>query len=711
MRVKNNLMKFFIVTICLILAVATLVIFLTDSDLDDAPSIDELDGTSIAKLLLANHRLDSATLDEDNIFVNGVQTFDTLATKALSYAVSAPIVASEEDDGRIGSFSISGDKAEWSDFVEYNNSYSYFDNITSIITDTAKKGARFIDEAKDAVTVVDCWVKDGDEKYYLAVDENSETICKIDSTELFICRRHTDESGKTVYELYIEQESVYERVKYVPGERYELTQVISFDEGQALYFVADHSKGYWETLCTDGNQEAPGVTFTVMKDDICYFVDYDVLNQDVAVLGVMSADTKTDILKIYGNTYDLSITMQFAGFNGIERATADASDVDVNGNFIGEDGIVVYLSDGGTLACGTKQGDVLVDRIYMASLADGYIGSCDLTIGGDTAQDRWDNFSAFLSNNGITCRRDLSTVLSGVSVAEDDADNLIKYYRWNDYSIADVEGVFASMDAEDDRVEALKKIYTDIKDKPVVKRNVNSDNISSLDFADIKSCDSDNVVLAHGNVSIGSIGLTVDDTTLLEKDSSYVIALAIASVRSENTVVVAKSALTVYDGSGEFTVSGSSIIFDLPDLEEDEYTIVAFMATADGIRISDCYLLGFNSVTQEEISSIGKRIFIESTDSASGRIVTLIYQNTTDHIVDIELFEPVDYDTFIEQVSAAVFVYGTPDNEKPEKLLDGDYVAVDSSEYIASGTYRMAYTINNGDNSTYGYVYISVTLG
>lgn len=468
-----------------------------------------------------------------------MQTFDTLATRALAYAARGAVAASEEDDGRIGNFSISDGTAEWRDFVEYNNSYSYFDNITSIITDTAKKGARFIGEAKDAVTVVDCWLKDNDEKYYLAVDENSETICKLDSTELFICRRHTDEEGKTVYELYIEQESVYERVKYVPGERYELTQVLSFEEKQELYFVADHSKGYWETLCTDGNQEYPNVTFTIMKDDICYSVDYDVLSQNIAVLGIMSADTETDILKIYDNTYNLFITMQFAGFDGIERATAAASDVDVNGNFVGEDGIVVYLSDGGTLTHDTRQGDVLIDRIYMSSLADGYIGSCDLIIDGETEQDRWDNFSAFLDTNGLTCRRDLGTVLNGIGLAEEDADNLIKYYRWNDFSIADTEGVFAAIDAENDRVETLKKIYTDIKDKPVVKRNNRSDNsLSALDFADIKSCVSDNVVL-DSSVSIGSIGLTVDDTTLLEKDSSYVVALAIASTHSDDMVVVA----------------------------------------------------------------------------------------------------------------------------------------------------------------------------
>lgn len=446
-----------------------------------------------------------------------------------------------------------------------------------------------------------------------------------------------------------------------------------------------------------------------MKYDMCYSVDYDVLSQNIAVLGIMSADTETDILKIYDNTYNLFITMQFAGFDGIDRATAAASDVDVNGNFVGEDGIVVYLSDGGTLTHDTRQGDVMIDRIYMLSLADGYIGSCDLIIDGETEQDRWDNFSSFLDANGLTCRRDLGTVLNGIGLAEEDADNLIKYYRWNDFSIADTEGIFAAIDAENDRVETLKKIYTDIKDKPVVKRNNRSDNsLSALDFADIKSCDSDNVVLDNGSVSIGFIGLTVDDTTLLEKDSSYVVALAIASTHSDDMVVVAKSASSVYDGRAEFIVSGSSVIFDLPDLEEDEYTIVAFIATADGIRISDCYLLGFDSVSQEEVSSVGKRIIIESTDSVSGKILTLNYENTSDHMVDIDSSEPLDYDTFIEQVSAAVFVYGTPDNGKLEKLSDGDYVTVDSSEYISSGTYRMAYTVNNCTVID-GYVYIRYT--
>ncbi len=699
----------FVLLICLLLTVS----FLTacqpdDSDLDVAPSIADLSGTDLAKLLLADKRLDSSLLDNDNIFASGVQTFNTLAARAVSYRTVT--FAADPLYDKIGDFTISGNVAEWSDFVEYNNSYSYFDNITSIITDIALKGASFIDEAKQTITVVDCWIKDGNEKYYLAVDENSETICKSDSTELFICKRYTDDDGKTVYELYIEQESVYERVKYIPDERYELTQVLSFEETQELYFVADHSKGYWETFLTDDGYGNYDAIFTIMKDDICYSLDYNVSEQSVATLGIMSADTLTDIMTIYGNEYTLSLTMKFAGFDGIKKATADKNYVDINGNYLGDGNIVVYLDNGKTLTPDTRYGNVLLDRIYMDGLADGYVGSCDLIIDGDTEEERWNNFSAFLEENGLSCRRDWSTVVNGVDIAEEDADNLIRYYQWNNHQVADSEGMQKALDVEKNRVAEMKKIYTDIKDKTVVLKNNQSDDLSIPDFAQIITYDFRNVSLEDGRVEAEALSLSVDDVTLLEKNLSYVLALAIVSKTTDNMVLVAKGAPSVYDASASLTVTAESLSFELPRLTEDRYEIVAFIATSDGIKVSACQPLEFDSVSHDNVESVDKYVLINTSEYNSRMTVTFDYLTTTEHNVHLESSEIPSYEDFLETVSASVFVYGTPSNEKLEKLSADGYVTVSPDEEITSGTYRMAYTVSNGDRVTEGYVYVDYVI-
>lgn len=699
---RRNKFKLFVVLLaCLLLAASIL------TSCSSCKSDHDQSGTDMAKLLLANRRLDSAMLDNDNLFASGVQTFHTLAAKATSYGERVTILLAQDD--LVGSFRITGDTAEWSDFVEYNNSYSYFDNVTSIITDTAKRGADFIDEAKQAVTIVDCWLQSGDEKYYLAVDENSETICKVDESGLFICRRHTDEEGRAVYELYIEQESVCERVKYIPDERYEFTQILTFNETQELYFVADHSKGYWETLFSDNGGEPYGETYTVMKDDICYAVDYNVTSKMIEVLGIMSADTKTDICKIYRDDDEgLALTMQFSGFDGITKVTANVVDVNEHGQFTGESGIVIHLADGGTLTPGTERDGVLLDRVYVDALADGYVGSCDVYIQGGT--NRWEKFSSFLAQNGLTCRRDWDTVLDGVGAAEEDAQNLVKYFRWNGCPITDAEGVSAAVDVEKERVAEIKKIYEDVKDKPVLKKNRNSGKgLSNVDFAAITAYDSQDVVLDNSIVRVGTISLSIDDMTLFEKDSSYVVALAIASDRSEDMVIIDKGAAVVYDGASSLTVTAEETEFELPNLVEGSYKIVAFLATVDGIRVSACQTIGFDSVSQEQVKTYGKNIQMVTTEANGVKNVTLVYQAVTEYVVNIQASAPLAYADFIEEVSTRVYVYGTPSGEGVEKLVDGDYVAISSDEPVTSGTYRTAYTVKNGGSVTNGYVYIRYT--
>lgn len=699
---RNKLKLFVVVLACLLLAASVL------TSCSSCKSDYDQGGTNMAKLLLANRRLDSTMLDNDNIFASGVQTFNTLAAKATSYGERVTILLAQDD--LVGSFRITGDTAEWSDFVEYNNSYSYFDNVTSIITDTAKRGADFIDEAKQAVTIVDCWLQSGDEKYYLAVDESSETICKVDESGLFICRRHTDEEGRAVYELYIEQKFVCERVKYIPDERYELTQILTFNETQELYFVADHSKGYWETLCSDNGGDPYSETYTVMKDDICYAVDYNVTSQTIDVLGIMSADTKTDICKIYRDDDEgLVLTMQFSGFDGITKVTANVVDINEHGQFTGESGIVIHLANGGTLTPGTERDGVLLDRVYVDALADGYVGSCDIYIGGGTNQERWGKFSSFLAQNGLTCRRDWNTVLDGVGAAEEDAKNLVKYFRWNGCSITDAEGVSAAVDVEKTRVAEMKKIYEDVKDKPVLKKHRNSAGLSNVNFAAITAYDSRDVVLDNGSIRVGTIRLSTDDMTLFEKNSSYVVALAIASDRSEDMVIIDKGAAVVYDGASSLTVTAGGMQFELPNLVEGSYKIVAFLATVDGIRVSECHTIGFDSVMQEEIKTYGKNIRIASTETDGVKNVTLVYRAATDYVVDIQASAPLSYADFLEEVSTRVYVYGTPSDEGLEKLINGDYVAISSGESVTSGTYRMAYTVKNGDSVTNGYVYIRYT--
>lgn len=700
MKFNKKIKSFVALIVCVLLSIS--IFTACGPNLKDVPSLGDSGGTNIAKLLLANERLNSSQLSNNNIFASGVQTFNNLAIRAERRGRNTRV------SNKVGNMSVSGNSVEWSGFVEYNNSYSYFDNITSIITDTANRGAEFIDEAKQNVTATDCWLQNGNEKYYLTVDENAETICRVDNDSYYICKRHTDDNGKTVYELYQEQESVYERVKYIPGERYELTQVLTFNDKQELYFVADYSKGYWETVCINNGGELYNVIYTVMKDDICYSVYYDVMQQQIMSLGVMSADTKTDFFTINEGRDYLDITLKFAGFDGINKAVANKSDVDENGNFIGKNNVTVYLSNGKTLTPNTNyiNDNVNLGAIHIDGLADGYVGSCEVYIQGDTETDQWTNFAKFLNENGLTCRRDWNTVMDGVNFAKEDAQNLVKYYKWNDCFIFDKDGILSAVNVENTRVEAIKNIYTDVKKDEVYKVDKDdSVNLENLSFAEIKTYNSKNVILDGSNVSIGEISLTVDDFTLFENDTSYVVAIALQSQTTNDMVIVSKGSPKEFNGSSKFTVT-ASLQFELPSLVDDRYSVVAFIATADGIRVSACKNVQFDSVLQNKIDMIETSVNVETTEQSSGKEVTLNYQSTTDRVVYVESVEIFTYSQFVEELSSSVFFYGTPSSDTLEKLVGEVYVTVNADEQIISGTYRMAYTVKNGTNQTNGYVYV-----
>lgn len=707
---KKNINKVLVAFLCLILTVS---LFIGCSK-TKGTSLEDLDGTSLAKLMLANARLDSKTLDNENIFENGSQTLKRLAKKARSNRNGSKQNAANVDGKElVGDFTISDDQAIWSDFEEYNNSYSYFENITSIIVDTALKGSRLIDEAKEIVSIVDTWVSFNDEKYYLSVDENSETLCKVDDVELLICKRYTDENGKTVYELYIEQEFSNERVKYIPGERYELTQMLPSVD-QELYFVADYSKGYWETFSATNGEGQYGETFTVMKKDICYTLDYDVVNQFKAVLGIMSADTDTDLLKVYGDDFSLSLELRFSGFEGFDKAVAPKSDVDSNGNLINNDDVIVYLKNGSTMKAGDTyaDGNVEIYAIYMQGLGDGYIGTCDIDIQGNSSEDRWNSFAKFLEEAGLTCRRDWDSVYTGIGVAEEDASNLIKYYKWNDQLVSNEDGTRAAITIEKSRIAEIRSIYEKIKDKESIKIGNNAKNVdlSSYHFAPITSSSS-KIALNDRTISIEEYSLTVNDLRLFDSGSNYRIAFAVYYEKENDVSIIGKGDLALYSDESSFTLSANNnanpIEFEIPTLDDGSYTIVSFIVNEEGIRVTELMAMQFDSITKTEIDYTDKTLSIQHN---SAKTVKITFASTYDYSISCDINSKPSYSEFNELLSEQVFEYGTPINNKIEKLTDGTYTVVDSNDSITSGTYRMEYTVKNGSSTTKGYVYIECTL-
>lgn len=712
---KNKIKKIVLSAICILLTASTLsgcsllggLNDIFDDPKDVVDTSENLEGgTNIAKLLLANKRLDSKQLDNNNLFDNGAQVFKRLANEASSRRSDVPVT---EGKKAVGSFTTSGGEAVWSDFDEYNNSYSYFENVTTIIVNTAMRGADLIDEVKENVDIVDKWIKLDNVKYYLSVDGSSETLCKVDDTELMVCKRYTDTDGRTVYELYIEQDFAQERVKYIPGEKYELTQTMPSVDFE-LYFVADHSKGYWETFTSTNNSEAYNMGYTIMRNDICYYLDYSILGGSM-MLDIMSADTKTDFFSFNPGGYGLNITLKFQGFDGITKAVAPKSDADDIGNLEKSDNVKVYLDNGKVVKPGDTfaNGTVEIHNIHLSCLADGHIGEFDIVVDGETEAERWNNFALFLEETGLRCRRSWASVYQGMYDAIEDASNLVKYYSWNGYVLSSVENMRSAVKADAERTKEIRRIYESVADGEVITKTSASDseNYANVDFAEIGRAEWADIVIDGANVKIGSATLAVSDVRLFEVGKSYSITFAVMSRANNDMVILGRGGSVEYGGGTPFEVSAADVSLDLPDLADGVYTLIAFISTEEDIRVSNVSAAEVNSVSKSTVELVGKSIDMEI---GNDNTVNITYSATVDHEAVLESVEALGYAELVETVSASVFIYGTPQNDRLEKLVGDEYVEVSSDSEITSGRYRMEYVLKTGSGTTRGYVYIEYKI-
>ena len=692
-----------------------------------------MSGTDAAKLLLANERLDESLLKADgNIFTKGAQVMDNLVQKTKasmaklrpsggvttpSNVTSSKVTVSTPGYG--GKLEKDDEYFYWSEFVEYNNTYDLFENLTQNIITSAEIAGDMIDHVKQNVRVVDKWINNENRiRYYLHVEENSELLIEhytADGLDLLnICTRFKNEGGKDVYQLYRKSvsEMYEERMTYIPGERYELS--MKHRDGNMNCFVADGTKGYWESCILNvRDDKSASVSYFVMKDDLCYKASVDAEQDLINSLNIMSADTATDIFQINPGK-EARISVMLSGFDGIQNIQAPIEDAiyneaDNSASLPSWQSGVVNLKNGKTL----KYGDTLVDGkvsyhgvIVGAYAGDVYAGEMLIGILGENQQEQLEVFQQFLAETGLTCRRDINLVLAGVNSAYTDALSIANYYRWNDVPLTNQQSILQARDKELERFALMLESHTQVKDAPEIDIADTRAMELNINFAPITTSSFGDATLDGAVVSVASVSLTIQDTTLYVKDEPYKVMFALADSNGGLVHVHTNNdKSTAYDGKKTFTVTAQDLQFDLPVLALGDYTLVAYVATADGIRASQ-----YTAVTDVAISNFPlelQNLSLSATKDGNGATV-VSYQYLTEFTLQLTT-EKLNYKQFAEQVYQLVFEYGTP-AEVIEVQLDGAFVTLAGNEAeITSGTYRVGYKVENGANTVEGYVYIQYT--
>ena len=684
----------------------------------------ELSGTEAAKLLLAKERLNANLLKrEGNIFDQGVQVMNNLADTAVanlgvrytgSETPAVTNLSTTLKGNYIGQLEVDGNTFRWSDFEENNNSYDYFENLTENIVSNAKRGAKLIDSIKKNVRVVDKWVKMDSIQYYLHVDENSETLIERDTQDGFldICMRYKNEDGKDVYELYRKQEKFESRMTYIPGERYEISMINSHgvDVGRD-FFVADHSKGYWETYIVGAMETHYNISYFIMKDDVCYDAFYDPKIGDIPVLKVMSADHATDIFNFDDRSENLHVGIKFSGFDGIAYVEAMGENVEYRkgeyANLISGETGTVHLSNGKTLHYGDSfyDGKLEVYSVLVGYGAAGYTGEIGVAISGDTQEEKLALLKNFLVENGLICRRPIESVFEGLNRACVDLESVIRYYQWNGISVTTEQGIAEALSREMARFGEMEALYTAVQDAEVLEYADTKTIELNINFAPITDQKIAGATLNGNLVTVESISLTVQDTLLYVKEEPYQIAFAMVEKNGGGLVhlEVRNDTTVAYAGEKPFVVNAANVSFELPALAVGDYNLVSYIATADGIRASEYNPILVQTDNQEPVTM--GNVAMSAKNNGSELIISYIESN--DFIIQLTSKESLNYQAFRELVATEVFQYGTPSDEALEMLVGNDYVALSGNEEaITSGTYRIRYTVQNGEAHISGVIYV-----
>ena len=705
-----------------------------------------IDPATAIRLLLAEERLNAQLLqNEGDIFEQGAAVMQNLADMTLASVQSGSTEAyrylsgnvipldntdSDEviyDGGEFGSrVTYDGQNYTFSNFYERSNSYHAFQHQADSIAQSAENAAELIDRFKKSVRVVDKWVKVNysQEEFYLHVGTDEEILCTRTDDQQQYCRRFRNEQGVNVYEYYIQNSNYFSLMIYVPGVHFE------FHDGQKdpeypiyNYMIADNTKGYWECYWVGEHPTHYNVSYFVMKDDVCYDSFYNYEAGEINFLKVISADKKTDLFYYMSDAQDtqVHIDVHLQGFDGVKGVRV--SNV-VESNMGGDVGTVpdpdpeservLLLENGLEIRAGDTfmDGKVLVTTIRLSFDYPAHTSALAIRLTGETMEERLALLEAFLTEIGITCRRDMDTVTKGIYRAFDELAVLTQYYTWHGYAQGTEQGIADAIAVERLHIQGFENAIAALADVEVIDQADASQMQINAHFAPVTVSERSNVSSVAATISIGSLSLSIADTFLFVPDQAYTVGIALAG--NDGLILLSSEGggqTAVYtEGAESLTASVQDVTLTAPALFQGTYTAVAYIVTDDGYRSSECVPIPFDSIDTQTTFTIGATEL--SFHNVDGTLV-LQYELITDVHLNEEMPDPLSYDELFQMLAMEACHYGIPSQSAVEVLTDpaaDTYAPLTGDEQaLGAGTYRLGYTIQNGDASVQGCVYLTLT--
>lgn len=712
----------------------------SDSTLDTPDNVlNGRDPEEVAKLILANQRLDSNALSNVEIFNDGAKVFKKLAKEAKMARNNIVL-----NNNGLGTVVVEGDRYSWSDFGEYCNSADYFNSITTMIETNAIETAKLIDDTKENVRIVDKWIDFGNEQIMLKVDATSETIYKKDNDSQQVFKRTKNEVGENVYEYVTKsfRSNYTSRTTYIEGKRYEFVEDYM---DRPYYFIADNSKGEWELLTLSIMPTHYNIGVFVMGETLAYDFFFNIEQQgtenEIPMVKFISSDRKTDILNIDHQLEDWgTFSLKLTGFDGVKEIYLHASEDEIFDvtELTPENGKVCVLEDGTYFPASIydlnivldngkeiKSGDKLIDdKVEIGAIRVGTIGTVtgqtrfypeiEFKISANSFEERLMLLKQASEELGLRCRRDFEEVIESIEMANDNAYKYAKFFKLNGYHLNIQEELDKGLEIENQETLDLLNGFEELKDYQVVNYYDVEDYNANIVFAKAKNPTIGSVKVTDEVVIIEDMSLTIDDTLLYVDRRNYKVSYALAHVEDvtySNLIDIELTSFSevTYDGSESFFVT-TDATFNIPLLIDGQYTLVAYVSTSNNIRLSTPVAIK----TNEDLTSSYK-VENKHIDFSKSEEGTINISYVTLHDIDVGLLQcsnEITYKEIIETVSAVAYESGFLTNNALEiKDETGEYkeVIYTDEDLVVSGEYRFKYLTKNGSSYIDSYINFAIT--
>ena len=714
-------------------------------DEDDNNQVLEVkNGTEVAKILLANERLDEKVLEQSGtLFTDGKKAMARIIDQTKQYL--------KRNAGRPNETytEVDGDTIKWYNDVDYSNFMSFFESYAVNIEASAQRSADLIDYAKKYIRVVNKWVDEGFQEYFLVVNENSEIIINRDKDQFInLCKRYTDENGNSVYEmLQGKTTETLTRMKYIPNLLYEFVIQFGNDESSKMYLNADKSKGYWTIFCSNaiqGYTDSDGKrienfdpTLVALKDESNYKLNYHIDTNgkgEINVIDIISTDSKTDLISLGVNHMEFFNT----GIKGLDHIEITApkdkiGDFDPDSreklyvyeqNNINDKGenYKIYSTSGYKSATAVLENgmtlteeDVLLDgKVTVGRINVSYVAGCDsygtipLRTTAKNYDEQFEILEQFLKETGITFRRDFDDVINGLKYALKDVKSFGDYFTWNGYHLNDMDSVKKAIQLENEKTEQLKSLYNQVKDIEVIDIADQEKYNANIHFSNIIITNPGTITNNGFTVSIKDFSVKVEDTLLFVDQEMYKVVFALLNKEGNLISFLNEADLTTQYIKGNELVLTQTKDITIEMLEAGEYTLVAYVALAsEGIRVTN-YQKVSAEITEFARNEQGFKNTIKSNANKELVIISEI-----DYNLYYEFENQVSYKDLLEFMGQAAYDHGMID-ELTIEMLDGEnWIIVEGSsgeenaKMLEQGQYRMKYIVNS-ENQKEAYVFVTI---